>query len=406
MSALGTLYRKEITDALRDRRTLVLMLLVPVVIYPAILPVTGLLIAAGIEKLSKAELTVALCSPEAEALLHDRSSTVPHTTFVPMDRAQAELQLRDEKVAALLMVDPGATDALSRPVQGHVTIGYSKRFDASGEARDRLKKLFDGLNHQTLENRLRSAKLEAGFLEPLKVEEHDLELEDNLALLMLASILPVLLTTMLFTGAFNTAIDITAGEKERGTLETLLLAPVRPSQVMAAKYLTVLTVTLLTVFLNLGTMLASFRWGVSLGDETPKSVNLHFGQVALIAFGLLPAAALASALSLALASLSRTVKEGQAMLTPLLMVTLVPSIASVMPGLELTTGTALVPLLNVALLAKAAVLGSARPLLVVLTVGSVGLLAFVAILMAGNAFRSEALRFGGAEGWKDLFRFK
>jgi len=119
---------------------------------------------------------------------------------------------------------------------------------------------------------------------------------------------------------------------------------------------------------------------------------------------LIPAAFLVSALSLAVASLARTYKEGQSFLTPLMIAGIVPGVVTQMPGIELSDATAAVPLLNVALVIKASILGSVSPLHLVLTTASVLMCVALAVWLAANAFGSEAIRFGGAAEWRDLFR--
>jgi ABC-type Na+ efflux pump permease subunit len=200
---------------------------------------------------------------------------------------------------------------------------------------------------------------------------------------------------MLFIGALYPAVDLTAGEKERGTLETLLVCPVRPVQVMAAKYLTVALVSVVSTLVNLLAMAGTFGAGLSLAGEASTTMRFSPGQVGVMLACLVPAALLVSGVSLAVASMARTFKEGQSLMTPVMLVGLAPALVSQMPGIELTTVTALVPLLNVALLVKAAVLGTATALHVVLTVGSVLISALGALKWAASAFDSEVFRFGG-----------
>jgi sodium transport system permease protein len=113
-----------------------------------------------------------------------------------------------------------------------------------------------------------------------------------------------------------------------------------------------------------------------------------------------------SGVALAVASMARSFKEGQSLMTPLTLIGTVPGILTMMPGIELTPGTAAVPLLNVALLVKATILGTASPLHAAITVASVIVCSVGAMAVAANAFQSEALRFGGTESWRELFRFR
>lgn len=407
MRAIGTLWFKEMIDVLRDRRTLALMLLVPVALYPLLLGLIGLMTVAGHERLANEELAIAVVGEEAQALV----GTAPpaHTHFLPMTREAAEAALRAEgekAVRAAVVVAPDAAASLAANRQVPVTLLYTKRSDRSIEARDRLRKLLEQKGTRLAEERLARANLPATFAEPLQLTEQDVEFAKNMGPLVASRLLPSILLMMLFMGAFYAALDLTAGEKERGTLETLLVAPVRPLEVMLAKYLAVAIVAVVTSLVNLGAMAMTFRLGLQLGEGMEASVSLTAGQVLTLLLGLVPAACLVSALSLAVASLARTYKEGQGMLTPLLMAGILPGVAAQMPGVELSAGTAMVPLLNVALLVRAVVLGPVPWTHVVLTLISVSACCGAALWMAANAFKSEALRFGGVEGWRELFRLK
>lgn len=407
MTAVWTLWKKELVDALRDRRTLAMMLLVPLALYPALLMLMGVLLTAGKERLAREELSVAVCGPEAEALL-PAADAPAHTQLVAMPRAEAEAKLKAEEKTLWAAVEaaPGTAEALRAGRQAEVTLLYTKRADRSIEARDRLKKVLEEKGAKVVSARLVAANLPPTFAEPLKVDEQDVDFQENMGPLIASRLLPSILVIMLFMGAFYAALDTTAGEKERGTLETLLVAPVRPVEVMLAKYLAVTVIAIVATLVNLGAMAATFRMGLTLGEGIRASMSLSAPQVLTLLLGLVPAACLVSALSLAVASLARTYKEGQSVLTPVLMLGVLPGVAAQMPGIELTAGTALVPLLNVALLVRAVALGSVPWEHVALTILSVGGCCAAAVWMAANAFKSEALRFGGVEGWRDLFRLR
>jgi sodium transport system permease protein len=240
-------------------------------------------------------------------------------------------------------------------------------------------------------------------VQPVKADPVDLDFQKDLGPLIASRLLPIILLTMLIIGALYPAVDLTAGEKERGTLETLLVAAVRPVDVMAAKYLTVSLVAVVTALANLAAMGVTFGMGISLGGPASTSFQLSAGQVLTMLVCLVPAALLLSGISLAVASTARTFKEGQSLMSPVMLACLAPALLSQMPGIELNPVTALIPLLNVALLIKAAVLGTASALEVLLTSLSVLAFAALALKVAASAFNSEVFRFGGTEGWRALF---
>ncbi len=404
MSPVRVLLGKELLDVVRDRRTLLLTLVLPVLLYPGLLLVMGTVIAAGHARLKNEPLVVAVASDDALALLSRRPAPA-RTTWVRQPRAEAEAALREQKVAAVVDTPEGALEALAAGRQAVVTVLYTKRYDRSMEGLDRLRPVLEALNAEVLAKRLEEKELDVAFAVPVKSEPLDLDFQKDLGPLIASRLLPVILVVMLLIGALYPAVDLTAGEKERGTFETLLVAPVKPVQVMAAKYLTVSLVAAVTALVNLGTMAGTFGVGLSLGNQ-PVTVSFGPAQLLVMALCLLPAAFLVAGVALTVASMARSFKEGQSLMTPVLFLGLAPALLSQMPGVELNAGTALVPILNVALLVKAAVLGTAQPLHVALTVASVLAFAALSLKLAAWAFESEVFRFGGTGGWARLFRLR
>lgn len=405
MNRVKALLRKELLEALRDKRALLTLLLLPVIIYPGTLLLVGTVMAAGKDRLRKEHLVVAAASDDALALLQ-RGKSSPLTTFVRHSRDEGEKRLKDKELWAVVDAEAGTVAALDKGEQAKVTLLYTKRHDRSREARDRLEKLLDELSKGALTVRLEQAQLPKAWAEPVITSAVDVDFGKDLGPLIASQILPVILVVMLFMGAMYPAVDATAGEKERGTLETLLVAPVRAMEVMAAKYVTVVVLAMLAALANLAAMGATFAFGVSVGEGATASMTLSAGQIFSLLACLLPAAIFVSGFSLAVASLGKSTREAQNLLAPLVMVGTVPGILAMMPGVELNTVTALVPLLNLALLVKGVALSSAQPLHVALTAVSTLAYSSVGLWLSANAFRSEALRFGGASAIAELFRGK
>jgi sodium transport system permease protein len=404
VSAFGPLLRKELLETPRDRRTLLLMIVVPVLLYPALLVLMGKLSVAGRERLAAAELTVGLCGGDSAALLSP-AQLPPRTHLARFaDRTQGEAALRRREVWMLVDAQAGSLRAVEHGEQARVTLLYTRRYDRSIEAKSRMAEALRKIGVRITAERLEASRLPETFATPIKTEEQDVDFLSDLGPLVVSRILPVMLLMMLFVGAFYPAADLTAGEKERGTLETLLVAPVRPLEVMAAKYLTVIATASLAAVANLVALAATLAVGFGLDEGLRLSMRLSAGQLGMLGLALVAEALLVSALSLAVASLARGFREAQTLLTPLLLIGIVPGMAATMPGLELNSGLALVPLLNLALLIKAVILGTAGWHHLALTVASSLACAAAAVVLAANAFRSEAVRFGGPESWRELFR--
>lgn len=400
MSAFRVLLRKELLDVLRDRRTLFLSVVLPVFLYPGILALMGLIIGLGTARLKNEPLVVAVVGAQTEALLA-KTDAPPKTSWKAMSRVEAEAALKAKTVAAVVDAPADTETRLAGGQQAVVTVLFTKRFDRSMEALDRLRPVLERLNSSALKLRLDELKLSPEFVAPLKTDAVDLEFKKDMGPLVASRLLPVVLLVMLILGALYPAVDLTAGEKERGTLETLLVAAVRPVDVMAAKYVTVSLVAVASALANLAAMGVTFGLGLSLGPQT-ATFNLTLAQVGVMLICLVPAALLLSGVALAVSSTARTFKEGQSLMTPVMLACIAPGMVSQMPGMELTAVTALIPLLNVALLVKAVVLGTATPVQVALTAVSILAFAGLALRLAASAFNSEAFRFAGTSGWGAL----
>jgi sodium transport system permease protein len=402
MNPIGVLLKKELVDSLRDRRTLAVMLLFPLFLYPLLITLVGFVMVAGKERLAREQLDVAVVGSSTEKLL-SKKAVPANTRYVPMTQAEAEKALRDEKIWAIVTASVGSEAALAEGQQVEVTIRYTKRHDRSIEALERLRKVVQEIAGDALDLRLSEAKLPATFAQPIRSSEVDIDFEEDLGPLIASRLLPVMLLTMLFVSALYPAIDATAGEKERGTLETLLVAPVRPQQVMAAKFFAVVIISVAATLANLAAMALTFRLGLSVDDGMSMRFSFSAGQVLTILLCLAPATLMVSGISMAVASLARSFKEGQSLLSPVTLLATLPGMVSLMPGIELNAGTAAIPLLNIALLIKATALGAAQPLHVAIAIASVMACSVGAIWLAANAFQSEAVRFGGADNWRELF---
>ena len=219
----------------------------------------------------------------------------------------------------------------------------------------------------------------------------------------LATFVPLMLILMTVTGAVYPAIDLTAGERERGTLEVLVAAPVPRLQLLGAKFVAVLTVAILTAIVNLLAMLVTVY---ASGLE-----NLVFGDLGFswLVMGQILAllclfAAFFSAVLLALTSFARSFKEAQAYLIPLMLVALAPGVFSLTPGLKMSGLLSVTPLINIVLLGRDLFEGRMVPKLFAWAVISTALYAMLALAVAARVFGSDAILYGSQGSVRDLFR--
>ncbi len=263
-----------------------------------------------------------------------------------------------------------------------------------------FKRISDAMQRWTEligESTLKDAGLPVIALKPFTLDQADIaEVSGLRGAAGWAKILPVMLLLWALTGAFYPAIDLCAGEKERGTLETLLSSPAERSDIVVGKLLTIMLFSIITAVLNLLSV-AFTGWLVlsKLGNFGPPPTL----AILWISLSLLPVAALFSAVCLALAAFARSSKEGQYYLMPVLLITMPLVVLPMSPGVQLNLGYSLIPITGIVLLLKTLLEGQYLPALqyapvvIGVTIGA----CLLSIRWAIDQFNSESVLFSGSE---------
>lgn len=278
--------------------------------------------------------------------------------------------------------------------------------DKSAIAYRRVREALHNWEDKLLEVRYERANLPGSLHEPFNPIDVDLAEDDQIAASVWSKLFPALLVIMAFTGAFYPAIDVGAGEKERGTMETLLICPATRTQIVTGKFLTVLVFSLSTALLNLLSMgfTGKYMLEVAGGGAASALGNVSLpppsAMVWLVVLAV-PLAALFSALSLAFAMFARSSKEGQYYLTPLLAVTIGLTVFCMNPAVEITPYYSILPVIGPSLLLKALLVGATAtvPLSIYFAPVLVSSVAYSAMALwwAIELFRREAILFREAD---------
>ncbi len=288
----------------------------------------------------------------------------------------------------------------------HPIILHNSADEKSEIAYQRVKLALREWETVLLEQRLESASLPASLPDPVQSTLLDLAESDEIAANMWSKMFPALLVIMSVTGAFYPAIDLGAGEKERGTMETLLISPATRTEIVLGKFLTVMLFSLSTALLNLASMgFTGKHMLAAVGNGNASAFgDLSFPPVLSLMWVVLlaiPLSSLFSAMSLSLAMFAKSSKEGQYYLTPLLMVTMGLTMFCLNPSIELTPYHSVLPVVGPALLLKALLLGGATSSAVWIYAIPVLVTSFaysaLALWWAIEQFQSEGILFREAE---------
>ncbi len=395
---IGIVYRKEMVDSLRDRRTVISMVVVPILLMPLMtLGMAGI----SIRMMNKAKEEVPRVmilggedSPRVTAALH-KLSTVQ---FVPPS-SDYVAQISNKQIRAAVHIPAGFDAALDRGETARIEIDVYAGEIKSEFGAARLQAFFQEYRQRTLEQRLEKRNLPASFIHPFDVVTQNVAPPEKVSAAVLGGLIPYLVILLCLTGAMYPAMDLTAGEKERGTMETILTSPVSRTHLVCGKFLTVLTASLATAVLAALSMGASGiflkRLLRDLPREAASQLQLSINAKAVVAvFAMvLPIAVLFSAALLAIALFAKSYKEAQSYISPLMIVVILPAVASLLPGVELDAKMALVPILNTSLVSKEIMAGTYHWNFIVLIFASSCLYAAAALYAAVKLFQREDVLF-------------
>ena len=396
MSAWRVVCAKELRETLRDRRTLLVMVVVPVLFYPVILIVMEQLFLFGIRNLEAEATPVALVGDAPPGLVELLESDSGLRVVEIEDPVEA---IRSDSVAAVALLGP----AVGRTGTRSVTLLYDAASDRSQRGQAELTGVLDDWRDSLLMERLEDRGLSRSFAEPIAVADSSIARPDEVGGYTLGRILPLLLVFITLLGAFYPAIDLAAGEKERGTLETLLTAPVPAVSIVAGKFVTVALIGVIAAALNLGSMILTFQTGVlQVTAAIGLEVSLPLGAVVVIFLTLVPLAVLFGSLFLGIAVGSSSFKEAQNALTPVYMGVIIPALLPVFPGIEFSPLMAVLPVAGVSFFFRDLMTGDADLVLGSLVLLSTTVYAALGLVFAARAFGSERVLFGGDGGGEEV----
>ncbi|MBI5867767.1 MAG: ABC transporter permease [candidate division Zixibacteria bacterium] len=432
MNGTLTVFFKEIKDILRDRRTIISMVIVPLLFYPLLTMGLGSVIASQIEK-TRAERQPVMLLPAGAApsmrasLAADTSVRIVSADSIHallLAEARIDTTLKSETIDRIFAGDPTRIPreekahiyykAISKkwiqavvevppdvPVSGTgndslvlaVFIdGADIKSDAAG---DHIKEWGRALNDSLIERRLAAFGTNRRTLQPFWVASQDVAPKSKQAGRFMAMMLPYMLMILTMTGGMYPAMDITAGEKERNTLETLLAAPVARWHLALGKFLTVLTAGFVTMLLSMTSMTVSMKWGMAQMAEEGGGISFSMSAATLgwILFLMIPMAILFASLLVVLSISARSYKEAQSYATPLLMVVIMPAMISFVPGIELNWALTFVPVVNLCLALKEVILGIAKPAQLFAVFGTTTLYAAFMLFVTTRIFERESVLF-------------
>jgi len=397
---IGVVYRKELTEALRDRRTLISTLLVPLLLFPLLSVGFGALaftlLKEAEEETPKIMLLGGADSPGVlEALRAGKKIEVVPATPDWKDK------IINKEIRAAIAIPDGFETSLAQQNPLTVEIYKYKGELKSSISADTVEKNLKDYRDKVVEARLEADHVSSTVLTPFLIKQDNVAPPEKVGGAAFGGIIGYMVILLCLTGGMYPAMDLTAGEKERGTMETILSSPIARFDLVMGKFFLVLTASLVTAALSVLSMGISF-WGVQhlkiidvAKNPDAETMQLQVTLPAVLSVFLmaLPLAVLFSAGLITISLFAKSYKEAQSYISPLMILVILPAVAAMLPGVELTAKLALIPILNVSLLCKELVTGTYHWNFIALIFLSTCVYAAAALFLAVKMFQREDVLF-------------
>jgi sodium transport system permease protein len=398
---IGTIYLKEIKDTLRDRRTLVSTILLPTILMPVLILGIGTLASRVVSK-ARAEIPRVMVVGGADS--PGIRAELGKSAKFRAEPASADWKklISERRVRAAVEIPPGFEKALDSGSAPAILL-YDFEGDLnSGLAVGQLRSFFVGLRERTTAKLLAARGLPPSVARPFDVTQTNVTPPEQTGGNLLGGILSYIIITFCVIGAMSPAMDLAAGEKERGTMETLLCSPVPRTDIVLGKFLVVLTGSLVAVACSLISLTVSAAivggaMGMGPGGGAKAGGGMALSIDPLGLFGVLamivPVAVLFSALLFTTSLFAKSYKEAQTYAQPIVFIGIIPLGIGTLPGINLSLRLALIPVLNISLVCKEMLSGVWHWGYIVAIFATTALYAGVALAFAVKMFRSEGVVF-------------
>ncbi|MEO9531786.1 MAG: ABC transporter permease [Crocinitomicaceae bacterium] len=389
MKKIFIIARKEFLDLLRDKRTLIRMILIPLLVFPIIINLVTMVQSSASEKEAEKELEVGYVLNGQSSDMVDRMSKADHFIFTPyQDSAQLRQDVIDENVNMGISYYSNFDTAYAT---GEIAMFDVFMRGTNYEEYERLEDLIETEDSLLTARRMQTVGQDYNFITPFMAIPQNQSDKSEVLAKYAGGMLPYFFLAFCFMGCMIPAIDMFAGEKERGTIETLLTTPVKRIYIVLGKMIVVTTFGLLSASLALAGLYIGLNFLGIEGEfmDTVKGM-LTPGLIATLYILLVPLAIFFAGIMIPISVYSKSFKEAQSILTPLNILVVLPAIFGFLPGVELDYTTAFIPILNVVLACKSLIGGHPEWALIAITFFSLIILAGAAVYISIKQFGKES----------------
>jgi len=391
------IFKKEFLDTLRDRRTIMLMIVLPLLVFPLLMGVVTKIAISQSKKAQEKVLKVGLLlNGNASAFSDIIKKRTDMTVAESLGQEDTETVIKNGTFDFVVAFQSDFDLTTNQKKSGVVTLHYrsSSEMDI---AKRRLDDVLSQYKAQLLDTRLKDLNLEKEFVDPMTVNIIDIATMKEQFGEKAGGFIPYIFIIFCFVGAMYPAIDLAAGEKERSTIETLLTSPASRMEIVLGKFLVITLAGLISASVSIVGLFIAVKQAVKIPDEILDALIkiIEPSTILMVLTLLIPLCVLFAALLLSFSVYAKSFKEAQSIMTPMNFIVILPAIVGTLPGIKLTFLTAVIPIFNVSLATKEIISGTIQTPMLMLVYLSSFTFAGLSLFFCARWFNREEVIFRG-----------
>lgn len=389
MNKIFIVYKKELKEIFKDKKAIFMTIFFPIILYPSLIAISTFLSLKGQDKVDKTVNTIIIEKAVEKNFVNEITKD---SDFKIIEKENYEKAIENKEADLYLSFDKD---------KKIFNIYYNSTKDESKSALDKIDKHIKKYKEKNQKAILKEKGISESFLKIYDIEEKNLATKEKIANQVLGIIFPLIILIPLVGSIMYSALDLTCGEKERKTIETLFILPVKSESIMLAKLLAVISMGVFGTIINFLGMALSFFIAKSFVKELNDFLGqgLDYGFIFKCLVMTIPLIFIVSGVGLIVGLLSKDYKEAQNYVTPVYLILILPVYFVTSPGWSLEGIMTSIPVLNVFLSYKDLSLGNVsftQMFLVLLT--NIGFATVVLIIFA-KLFNSETILFIDEKGF-------
>ncbi len=390
MKNIIIIIKKEIKDLLRDKRTLMMMIIVPMLVFPILFTFIGRIASKQIKNEREKALNIGIIDNGNANQLRQLFENRPDLKLIKYPQTvRFDTLIQSGKLDGAINISNNFDSNIGIMKPGEISLLYKS---ANWGVRERLMNVMEKYKNTIMDERLAKLGIQRTAIDPVIIKVQDVSSQREKIGKTIGGYIPYIFVIFSFIGCIYPAIDLFTNEKERGTLETILATPVKRLEILFGKMTVVSIIGLMSAILSIVGLAIGIKQFTNALPEAMMGSLLNFiapGNVLLLLAMLIPLVVFFAGILTFITTYAKSYKEAQSLISPMMIIIILPAVIGLMPGIELNVKTAIIPITNITLAAKDIVSGTINYPLYGLVLASLLFYAGLSVLIAVRWFKNE-----------------